>query len=206
MAVNISATDVKYRLSISVSTYDTAIGAICTEVSAAVNAAVDPACGTTYDNVLKHGAISIAAGESLNALRRMPGWSESLTLTGGLSIGENTNSGDEMIKLGWDIIRPYLYQKYQELLADRAEWAYKAAMAAARDDHAADIAEGEKDKVVNEAALLAAQELKVDAQTALLGVQKDILDAKVADTTSTAEINSASDIDFTFALDSKEYS
>lgn len=179
MAVSVSSSDIKNRLMMSVSTYDTQLGAIGTEVANAISAAIDSACGSTYDNVLKHGAVDIAAGESWNALRRLPGFADAVTISG-IAMGQVGEAGDAMIATGWQIVKPFLKENYQRLLANNSIAAYDKAMAEARDDYASQVALAEKDQKVSEAAKVASEKLKIDAETSLVTAETTTEAAKAS--------------------------
>jgi hypothetical protein len=160
MATSITHEDIKPVIGVAsaTTTYDTEFDTICTLAGSAVDAYADTGAPA---NVLKQAAVYIASGGALIYLASLPGRSESVT-AGGVGLGETVNApvGDKLIALGWELLKPFNIIDFD---ASVAEAAYKTALAAARDDHVANVAAGEKDKIVNEAALLAAQELKVDA-------------------------------------------
>jgi len=171
MAISVVAADVKRRLQIAVTTYDTDFVAICTEVQNGITAGCDSAALVTYENVIKLGIIEIAAGECLNALRRIKGYTEAATISGNV-IGEYKESGDTLITTGRAIVQPYFKVEYSKFLADVAANAYVKALSDAQTSLATAMATALKDKEVNEAAKtvaetakLTAEELKVDAET-----------------------------------------
>lgn len=163
MATSITHEDIKPIIGIptATTTYDTEFDTVCTAVGSAVDAYCDTGAPAA---VLKQGAIYISAGECMNYLSSLPGRSEAIS-AGGVSLTESIQSpiGDKLISLGWELLKPFGLIDYD---AVSAEAALRVALAQARDDHAVLIATAEKDKAVNEAALLASQELKVDAETA----------------------------------------
>lgn len=162
MATSITHEDIKPLIGVATATttYDTEFDTICTLAGSSVDAYADSGAPA---NVLKQAAVYIASGGALVYLASLPGRSEAVS-AGGISLGESVNApvGDKLISLGWELLKPFNVIDFD---AVTAEAAYRVALAAARDDHVVNIATAEKDKAVNEAALLASQELKVDAET-----------------------------------------
>lgn len=175
MATSITHEDVKPRVGIPSATvaYDSEIDTVCTAVGLGVDAYVASAYLTSDAAVVKEAAIIIASGHTALSMAKRPGWGESIS-SAGVAVGALDASGAEsLIKLGWDMLRPFTDSGNADELAKQAESVLRKALAEARDDDAVAQADAELLKAQNEAArlgaeklLIDAQELKIDAETA----------------------------------------
>ncbi len=162
--------------------YDADITALITEMQASLTGMVDTTAISTYEAACKGGMIDVIAGETLNMLRRQPGFAEAVT-AGGIALGAAPESGDKLVERGMAILGPFLVGAYDELLVKKAEAAFAVLLAAARDDDTAAQADAELAKMVNDAALVASQKAKVDADELLIDKQaltEAAMPAKVA--------------------------
>lgn len=195
MATTITYADIKPIIGIlaATSTWDTELGVICTDVGAAVDAAVGSTSLTANAALVTEAAILIAAGTGGLGMMNRPGYAEAVAVAG-LSVGPLNKDGFvNLIDLGWKMLAPFLADAWAKSLADVAESARQKLLAEARDDDVAAQADAELAQIVNDAALAGSQKTKVDAditksaqETALL--TKEVLteaekpDKVIADT------------------------
>lgn len=180
MATSITHVNVKPRVGIpsATSTFDTEIDNICTAVGAAVDAYVASSYLTSDAAVVKEAAIMIASGTVILSMAKRPGWGEAITASG-LSLGSlGVDGGSDMVKLGWELLKPFTDSGNAEELAKQAEAVRQKLLSEARYDEVDAQVDAELLKLENEAAKLGsekskldAEELKTDAETSLLGAQ-----------------------------------
>lgn len=189
MATSITHDDVKPRVGIPSATtdFDTEIDKICTAMGAAVDAYVASAYLTSDAAVVKEAAILISSGTVILSMAKRPGWGEAVT-AGGLALGSlGVDGGSDMIKLGWELLKPFTDAGHAEELAKQAEAVRQKLLSDARSDDAGAQADAELLKLQNEAAKLGSEklkidseELKTDAETALLTAQQLKTEAETA--------------------------
>jgi len=166
MATNIGYADIKPIIGIlaATSTWDTELDVICTDVEAAVDAAVGATSLSANAALVNEAAILIAAGSGGLGMMNRPGYAEAVAVAG-LTVGPLTKEGFiELIDLGWKMLAPFLADAWAKSLADVAESARQKLLAEARDDDVAAQADSELLQIQNDAALVGAQKLKVDAE------------------------------------------
>lgn len=173
MAISITSTEIKARLHISVSTYDTDITAIIADIKDGLTGAIDTTAIVTYEAACELGMRDVIAGEVLNYLRRQPGYADALS-AGGLSLGAEVESGDKLVERGLAILAPFTVAGYAETDLAKSKTALEKALNTARQANASQLAAAELLEAQNKAAKLASEkskldseELKTDAETAL---------------------------------------
>lgn len=189
MATSITHEDVKPRVGIpsATVTFDDEIDTICTAIGAAVDAYVASSYLTSDAAVVTEAAIMIASGTVILSMAKRPGWGEAVT-AGGLALGSlGVEGGSDMIKLGWDLLKPFTDSGNAEEQAKQAEAVRQKSLSEARNDDVDAQADAEILELQNKAAklgseksLLDAQELKTDAETAKLTAEELKVDAETA--------------------------
>ncbi|MGQ9455083.1 MAG: hypothetical protein ACUVRS_09205 [Armatimonadota bacterium] len=112
MAIIITVADVKRKAMITTSDYDSSISSLITELQPVVEYTVEPAylSNTSDANLqatLRLGILEIITGEFLEQLRREAGASEEFSVAG-LSIGELSQRGTDLIQQGATRLAPFL--------------------------------------------------------------------------------------------------
>lgn len=180
MSTSITHEDVKPRVGIpsATTTFDTEIDTICTAMGAAVDAYVASAYLTSDAAVVKEAAIMISSGTVALSMAKRPGWGEAVS-GGGVSIGAlGTDGASDMIKLGWDLLKPFTDSGNAEELAKTAEAVRQKLLSEARDDDAADQADAELLQIQNNAAKTGSEKLKIDAEKLKTDAEKLKIDAE----------------------------
>ncbi len=192
MATSITHEDVKPRIGIpsATTTFDTEIDTICTAVAAGCDSAVASAFLTSNAAYVKEAAIMIASGTAALSMAKRPGWGEAVT-AGGLALGAlGTDGAETMIKVGWEMLKPYSASGNADELAKTAEASLRKLLAEARDDDCAAQADAELLKAQNEAAKLGSEKLLADSQKSKTDSEKLKIDAE-----TTTEASSKAKID-----------
>lgn len=112
MAITITAADVKRKAMIDVTTYDTSITSLITEMQAALEYSIadvylNNTTNTNLQATLKLGMLEIITGEFLEQLRRESGASEEFSAAG-ISIGASNIRGADLVQQGATRLAPYL--------------------------------------------------------------------------------------------------
>lgn len=114
MAITITAADVKRKVMIDAAdaTYDSSISSLVTEMQGPIEYSIADCYMSDTANVklqatLKLGMLEIIAGEFLEQLRREVGSTEQISING-VSIGEFTQRGLDLIQQGATRLSPYL--------------------------------------------------------------------------------------------------
>ncbi|MDH7603185.1 MAG: hypothetical protein QHI38_13685 [Armatimonadota bacterium] len=112
MAITITAADVKRKAMITSSEYDSAISALIAEMQPALEYSIAPehlsnTADANLQAVLKLGVLEIITGEFLEQLAREAGAAEEFSVAG-LSIGESTRQGADLIQQGASRLAPFL--------------------------------------------------------------------------------------------------
>jgi len=114
MAISITAADVKRKAGIdsAITTYDTAIGSLITEMQSPLEYSVADAylndtSNTKLQATLKLGMLEMIAGEFVEQLHREIGATEQFGIAG-LTIGPSTATGIELIQQGATRLSPFL--------------------------------------------------------------------------------------------------
>ena len=114
MAISITTAEVKRKAMIDSgdTTYDTAIGALITEMQPALEHSITDAylsatSDTKLQATLKLGMLEIITGEFLEQLRRGIGGAEQFSVAG-LSVGESPQRGVDLMQQGATRLAPFL--------------------------------------------------------------------------------------------------
>ncbi len=112
MAITITAAEVKRKAMITTSDYDSAISALIAELQPTLEFSISPEhlANTADENlqaVLKLGMLEIITGEFLEQLAREAGAAEQFSVAG-LSIGERSRQGVDLIQQGATRLAPFL--------------------------------------------------------------------------------------------------
>lgn len=114
MAISITTADVKRKAGIdsTVTTYDSAIGSLITEMQnpleySIADAYLSDSSNTKLQATLKLGILEMIAGEFVEQLRREIGATEQFGIAG-LTIGPSTATGVELIQQGATRLSPFL--------------------------------------------------------------------------------------------------
>lgn len=112
MAITITVTDVKRKAMVSTFDYDSAISTLISEMLPALEYSIDKtflldASDANLQALLRLGMLEIIAGEFLEQLRREAGASEAFSVAG-LSIGELSQKGTDLIQQGTARLEPFL--------------------------------------------------------------------------------------------------
>lgn len=112
MAITITTAEVKRKAMIAVDIYDDAIDDLIDEMQPALEHSVadcylEDTANTDLQATLKLGMLDIMTGEFLEQLRREIGSAEQFQIAG-LSVGEATQRGVDLIQQGASRLSPYL--------------------------------------------------------------------------------------------------
>ena len=180
MATSITHLNVKPRVGIpsATTTFDTEIDTICTAMGAAVDAYVASAYLTSDAAVVKEAAIMIASGTVILSMAKRPGWGEAIT-AGGLALGSlGVDGGSDMVKLGWELLKPFTDSGNAEELAKQAEAVRQKLLSESRYDDVDAQADAELLELENKAAKLGSEKLLVDSQKSKTDAEKLLVDAQ----------------------------
>ena len=114
MAISITTAEVKRKAGIdsAVTTFDTAIGALISEMQGPIEYSIADIYLADTNNqklqaTLKLGMLEIITGESIHQLRRETGATEQFTIAG-VTIGPPADGGTDLIRQGGARLAPYL--------------------------------------------------------------------------------------------------